>query len=87
VKLKEDKTSGIFKFGATWCAACKNSNRFLETNHIENITLIDIDDNTDDFKKLFNITSIPFVVILKEGEVVSSLNAPFSNDKLKEFIG
>lgn len=69
--VKSDKLA-VIDFSATWCGPCKMLAPVLEEVSEEmgdavNFYNVDVDDNADLAQK-YGITSIPALVVLKEGE-------------------
>lgn len=64
----------VKKFYGTWCGPCKMLNPVFNDlkNEFNGVTFndIDIDENKDEVMK-YNITSIPVVIVEKDGEVLN----------------
>ena len=78
----------ILEFYATWCPPCNRIAPIVEkVSKDMNISLrkIDIDKNRPTVKE-FNITSIPALVVIKDGKVVGKIVGFKEEDELKEAL-
>ena len=80
----------ILKFEADWCAPCKALRPVweeLEGNFSDKATfqVIDIDIDSDTAAK-YNITSVPTVVIVKNGEITDHIVGLVKKDRLEEAL-
>ena len=64
----------VKKFGAEWCGPCRALKPVLEqlkTEYAGKATFVEYDiDNSPDETQQYNITSIPVVIIEKNGELI-----------------
>lgn len=82
----------ILKFGAVWCAPCKLIESVIESciKDVKGISYqaYDFDKDVDVFSQ-YNITSVPVVIIKKNGEEVERLHGAFTKPlflaKLKRY--
>ena len=80
----------VVDFGAEWCGPCKMIGPILEEldNEISDkikIVKVDVDNNNQTAMK-FAIRSIPTLIIVKDGAVISQHIGAASKAQLKEFI-
>lgn len=71
--LSSDKPV-LLDFSATWCGPCRMVAPILdeiaaENEHIK-VGKIDVDEDPD-LARQFNVTSIPLLVVMKDGQVVN----------------
>lgn len=63
----------VVKFGAEWCGPCRLINPQLDRMKKEfdtiNFVSVDVDDNPE-LAKEYRISSLPTVILFKDGEVV-----------------
>jgi thioredoxin 1 len=83
-KIHSDKVLSLVLFSSSWCGPCmsmKNTLEFLMKDYSQtsNFFQMDIDHNFETAAEL-SIRSIPSVVLLKNGKVVSEIvgNVPYS---------
>lgn len=77
-KLINQTEITILKFGATWCGPCKMLAPILEklADEMADITFIDIDVDDDEASTIVdeaNISSVPLIVIFKNGKPVQRI--------------
>ena len=78
----------ILYFTATWCGPCKSFGPIVEQVSAENpglITKIDVDAQRDT-AMAYQISSVPRVVVLKNGDVVASKSGAMPKSELLKFI-
>ena len=84
-----DIKNGIYavKFGAEWCAPCKTVNAQLEKMKVEfdsvTFLFIDIDDEPE-LAKEYKISSIPTVILFKDGEVVDRFSGAVKTEPMRK---
>ncbi len=82
-KLEEIKNLTIVDFYADWCGPCKMLSQVLE--QLENVDIIKINvDENEELAKKYKVMSIPYLLIVKDGEIKKELLGFRSKDDLEE---
>lgn len=86
----KDSELFLVDFWAEWCAPCRTMSSIIEDIAIEfnkklTVAKLNIDDNPTITKK-YNIRSIPTLLLIQKGVVLSTLVGVASNKKLREFV-
>ena len=83
----------LVDFYANWCMPClrmqKQIEDFSESNQHVNVFKYDVDKGINvwaDVQKQFQIRSIPFIIIYKNGEVATSAIGYKTADQLQELL-
>jgi thioredoxin 1 len=74
----------VIDFYANWCGPCKKlSPEFARlSNEYENITFVKVDsDEADELCKEYQVTALPTIIFIKDGDVVSIIKG-FNLSKL-----
>lgn len=75
-EVKNSDKVVIVDFFATWCGPCKMLTPVLEelSNSMEDVDFVKVDiDQSLDIAREYNISSVPTMMIFKNGEVVDSI--------------
>lgn len=86
--LQSDKPVFI-DFFATWCGPCKMLSPIVEqvAEEIENVKICKVDvDQEPELAAAFGVSSIPTLVLMKEGKIVAQRLGAISKKGLTEFI-
>lgn len=78
----------ILKFGADWCNACKQADRYLDRTEKDRsieIERIDVDSN-EELAIKFGIKSLPTFIVIKNKDTVVRTMIGFDTKKLESFI-
>lgn len=87
--LKTMKGVAVIDLNATWCGPCRMLKPVLEKleGEITDVKFygVDVDDN-EDIAAHFNVSSIPCVIVVKDGEEVSRSVGFKPYEQMKNFI-
>ncbi len=87
--LKAMKGVAVIDLNATWCGPCRMLKPVLEKleGEITDVKFygVDVDDN-EDIAAHFNVSSIPCVIVVKDGEEVSRSVGFKPYEQMKNFI-
>jgi len=87
--LQSDKRV-LVDFNAEWCGPCKMMKPVLEEISTSNneIKIVSINvDNEDELASKYNISSIPCLVLIENGEEINRSIGLISRSELDSFIG
>lgn len=79
----------LIDFYAEWCRPCKMLSPLLEEINDENDNVKVVKVNIDDSARianLFRISSIPTLVLLRDGEVINRMTGFYPKKKIEELI-
>lgn len=86
----KSKIPVVIDFNADWCGPCKMLRPLLDQIASENdkvkIVSINIDDN-DELADEYQVSSIPCLVLIKEGKEIKRNVGLISSDDIESFIG
>ena len=82
--IKEIKGLFIVDFYADWCGPCRMMEPILESINID-VLKINVDEN-ENLAKEYKVMSIPYMLIVKDGEILKDLVGFHSKDELEEII-
>ena len=84
-KIEDIKELTIIDFYADWCGPCKMLSQVLE--QLENINIIKVNvDENEELAKKYKVMSIPYLLIVKDGEVKKEIIGFRSKDDLEEVL-
>ena len=90
-KIVESENLIMLDFWAEWCGPCKAIGPIIEelSEELEDIMTVgkvNVDENPE-LSEMFEIRTIPTILILEDGEVIGQHVGSASKDELIEFIG
>ena len=89
-EVLESKTPVLVDFNATWCGPCRMLGPILEEIAEENdsfkIVSVDVDEN-DDLAGEYGVSSIPCLVLFKDGKESSRSVGFIGKEDVLDFIG
>ncbi len=88
LQIKNEKGKYIIDFYAPWCPPCKIMGEYLKKlDNYKGVKIykVNIDENQD-LSSLFNITSIPTLIFVKNSSIVNTINGLVPSTTLKEEI-
>lgn len=83
--LKDLKGLWLVDFYAEWCGPCKMMGPVLETLEGIEVLKINVDENQE-LAKEYNVMSIPYMLILKDGEKAAELVGFHTKDDIDIII-
>ncbi len=86
LQLKNKKEDYIIDFYAPWCPPCQIMGEYLEEfKNYKGIKIYKVNiDESKDLASLFNITSIPTLIFVKNSTIVNKINGLIPSSALKE---
>lgn len=79
----------LLHFTATWCQPCKKNTpiilSFIEQNVGLKYTKIDVD-KSEDLVKQYDISSVPTLIVLENGEIKSRRSGVLTEKELQELF-
>ena len=83
--FKDLKGLYIIDFYADWCGPCKMLGMVLEQLNDINILKVDVDEH-EDLAKEYKVMSIPYLLLIKDGEIKKELIGFKSKEDLESEI-
>ena len=87
--LNSDKTV-LIDFNAGWCGPCRMLKPVIEqlSEEIKDVKFVSVDiDEQDELAENYDVTSIPCLVLVKNGEEIDRSVGFMPKDRIAEFIG
>lgn len=81
-----NKENAIIQFSASWCGPCRTLSPVLESIATENnlsVFKVDISENSQ-FAQDKGIYSIPYVELIKDGQVIEKFTGMMPKNKIEE---
>ena len=84
-KIADLKDLTVVDFYADWCMPCKRMGQVLEQIEDLNVLKINVDEN-EEIAKEYKVMSIPYMLIVKDGEIKEEILGFMSKDDFEEKI-
>ena len=87
--LKEEKIT-LVDFNADWCGPCQMLKpiieEFAEENNNIKVVSVNVDDN-EELAEKYNVSSIPCLIVFKEGKEINRNVGFIQKDELESLVG
>lgn len=84
-KIADLKDLTVVDFYADWCMPCKRMGQVLEQIGDLNVLKINVDEN-EEIAKEYKVMSIPYMLIVKDGEIKEEILGFMPKDDFEEKI-
>lgn len=84
-KIADLKDLTVVDFYADWCMPCKRMGQVLEQIEDLNVLKINVDEN-EEIAKEYKVMSIPYMLIVKDGEIKEEILGFMPKDDFEEKI-
>lgn len=84
-KIEDLKDLTVVDFYADWCMPCKRMGQVLEQIEDLNVLKINVDEN-EEIAKEYKVMSIPYMLIVKDGEIKEEILGFMPKDDFEEKI-
>ena len=87
--IQNSKVPVFVKFTASWCGPCKMMIPVIEklASELTNVKFLEVDvDDSDGLSEEYFISSVPTMMIFKNGEKMDETSGALPYDELKSFI-
>lgn len=87
--IQNSKVPVFVKFTASWCGPCKMMIPVIEklASELTNVKFLEIDvDDSDGLSETYFVSSVPTMMIFKDGQKMNETVGALPYDELKSFI-
>lgn len=87
--IKNSEVPVFVKFTASWCGPCKMMIPLIEkaSGEFKNIKFVEVDvDDGDGLPEVYSISSVPTMIIFKNGKEFDRISGAMPYDNLESFL-